>query len=170
MSQRSGEAVDGPTRLIGIRFDQQRTNTPFHVRIKASDWNPQERFLGWFETAEAAYETADRALVGRYLRLGRPRLVLNKPAKQPMYIREELTKLYMVDMPNETARRGSPPRYWFLVQDEFDLLLDELMVIKEGAVAAAAAAAETLEEGVLAAAAAAEGVAATAYQEEIGNR
>jgi hypothetical protein len=113
-----------PPDRFAIRLDKRQLHLlPYYVRIKAGDWNPQEKTLGRFATAEAAYECADRALVSRWLRTGRTSR-LNEPVHKEKYTREEATKLY-----NETVRRV--PKYWFMEQDEFEPLLNELWLLRK---------------------------------------
>ena len=105
------------SKRYGIRQERNKS-LPWWVRIKASDWSPQEQVLGRFLTPEEAFECADRGLTNRWLRLGnnKTRVKLNEPDKLDRYIREEAAKLYR-----------EPERvYWFVTQASFKPLLDEL--------------------------------------------
>jgi hypothetical protein len=105
------------SKRCGIRQEKNKS-LPWWVRIKASDWSPQEQVLGRFLTPEEAFECADRGLTNRWLRLGnnKTRVKLNEPDKLDRYIREEAAKLHR-----------EPERvYWFMTQASFKPLLDEL--------------------------------------------
>jgi hypothetical protein len=79
---------------------------------------PPERVLGWFQTPEEAYETADRALVSRLLRTGQS-FVLNEPQHTDRYIREEAAKLReKLRTSQEEDNTRQQPVYWFLYQDD----------------------------------------------------
>jgi hypothetical protein len=80
--------------------------------------------------AAGAYECADRALVSKWLQTGRTLYIstLNEPVHKEKYTREEATKLYNVFM-TQTVRRV--PKYWFMEQDEFDPLLNELWLSRK---------------------------------------
>jgi len=124
-------------RYYAIRFDHRaRIGNQWKVRLVASDWYPREQTLGTFATPQEGFECADRALVCRKLRLGRPRYTLNEPEKEDKYIVEEATKLFLITMPRVTAYTGISPIYWFMVQDQYDDLTNELVVIKETTTAA----------------------------------
>jgi hypothetical protein len=106
------------SKRYGIRQERNKS-LPWWVRIKASDWSPQEQVLGRFLTPEEAFECADRGLTNRWLRLGnnKTRVKLNEPDKLDKYIREEATKL---------LHREPERVYWFVTQASFKPLLDEL--------------------------------------------